>query len=426
MAITFPASPTNGQTFTSGNKTWQWDGTTWLAYGASLSPSVLKVDAANARVGVNNQSPAHPLDVIGRVETRAAATQDGVALVGRAGGSSSFDVALTPTTLTADRTLTLPNVSGTVITTGDTGTVTNTMLAGSIANSKTTATSANTVSAIVARDASGNFTAGTITAALTGNASTATNLSTDRTNWSTNGTISATVGQLAWKNYGNSHTIFDASNSTSPNGGAVNNTNAAIAWTATYPTLMGWNGGNTYGVRVDSARIADIASSVGTLSSLTVSGTLTQAGNTSLSANNTYQCAALPAFGFNAWAGVSSYNFYNASDIRYKANVQQLPLGLDFIKLLNPIEFTYIYPEFAEDSDTPTSTTEGTRLRAGLSAQNVKESLNAIGAGDYNLWALADKNNPDSFQALDYTGFVAPIIKAIQELDARLQQLETA
>jgi hypothetical protein len=134
------------------------------------------------------------------------------------------------------------------------------------------ATSANTVSKVVARDASGNFSAGTITAALTGNvtgnvsgssgsctgnAATATNLSTNRTNWSTNGTITAVVGQLAWKNYGNSHTIFDASASTSPDGGAVNNTNASVAWSATYPTLMGWNGSSTYGVRVDSARIAD-------------------------------------------------------------------------------------------------------------------------------------------------------------------------
>ena len=121
MAMTFPASPTVGQIFTSGNKSWQWDGTTWLAYGASLSPTVLKVDSTNARVGINNQSPTQALDVIGRVETRAAATQDGVALVGRAGGSSSFDVALTPTTLTADRTLTLPDATGTVALTSDPG-----------------------------------------------------------------------------------------------------------------------------------------------------------------------------------------------------------------------------------------------------------------------------------------------------------------
>ena len=50
-----------------------------------------------------------------------------------------------------------------------------------VSNSATTAASANTASAIVARDASGNFTAGTVTAALTGNASTATALATGRT-----------------------------------------------------------------------------------------------------------------------------------------------------------------------------------------------------------------------------------------------------
>ena len=52
--------------------------------------------------------------------------------------------------------------------------------AGKVSNSATTAASTNTASAIVARDASGNFSAGTITAALTGNASTATALSTAR------------------------------------------------------------------------------------------------------------------------------------------------------------------------------------------------------------------------------------------------------
>lgn len=45
---------------------------------------------------------------------------------------------------------------------------------GILPNANTTADSANTASAIVARDASGNFSAGTISAALSGNASTAT------------------------------------------------------------------------------------------------------------------------------------------------------------------------------------------------------------------------------------------------------------
>jgi hypothetical protein len=117
------------------------------------------------------------------------------------------------------------------------------------------------VNAEIANDAptkTGGGASGTWGINVTGNAATATSLSTDRTNWSTNGTIDDVVGQLAWKNYGNNHTIFDASQSTAPNGSGVNNTNAQIAWTGTYPTLMGWNGVNTYGVRVDSARVADV------------------------------------------------------------------------------------------------------------------------------------------------------------------------
>ena len=84
-----------------------------------------------------------------------------------------------------------------LVKTTDTGTVTSTMIAdgtivnadinssaaiadtklgtistaGKVSNSATTATSANTNSAIVARDSSGNFTAGTITANITGNVS---------------------------------------------------------------------------------------------------------------------------------------------------------------------------------------------------------------------------------------------------------------
>ena len=58
--------------------------------------------------------------------------------------------------------------------------------AGKVANSATTATQANTANAIVARDSSGNFTANVITAALVGNADTATSATT-----ATNATKSA-------------------------------------------------------------------------------------------------------------------------------------------------------------------------------------------------------------------------------------------
>lgn len=78
------------------------------------------------------------------------------------------------------KTYVLPTISGSsdnLCTDTSTSTLTNKSLSGSsntftnIPNSATTATNANTSSAIVARDGSGNFSAGTITAALTGTAS---------------------------------------------------------------------------------------------------------------------------------------------------------------------------------------------------------------------------------------------------------------
>jgi len=71
--------------------------------------------------------------------TRAAATQDGVQIIGRAGGTSSWEVVLTPTTLTADRTLTLPNETGTVLTTGSPFMINST----TVSNSATIATGTN-------------------------------------------------------------------------------------------------------------------------------------------------------------------------------------------------------------------------------------------------------------------------------------------
>jgi hypothetical protein len=53
----------------------------------------------------------------GSLLTRAASTQDGVEIRGRAGGTGNWEVILTPTTLSADRTLTLPNETGTLLST---------------------------------------------------------------------------------------------------------------------------------------------------------------------------------------------------------------------------------------------------------------------------------------------------------------------
>jgi hypothetical protein len=111
-----------------------------------------------------------------------------------------------------------------IVKTTDTGTVTSTMIldgtilnadinasagivdtklatistASKVSNSATTAASANTASAIVARDASGNFTAGTITATLTGNVTgNVTGNLTGNVTGNVSGTSGSTTGNAA-------------------------------------------------------------------------------------------------------------------------------------------------------------------------------------------------------------------------------------
>lgn len=140
----------------------------------------------------------------GTITVRTSSAQDGIILQGRSGGTGTYAITMTPGTLTASRTLTLPDTAGTVITTGDSQTITSTMIAndtivnadinsaaaiadtklatistaGKVANSATTATSSNTANAIVTRDASGNFSAGTVTAALSGTVSSSGEIAT--------------------------------------------------------------------------------------------------------------------------------------------------------------------------------------------------------------------------------------------------------
>ena len=61
-----------------------------------------------------------------------------------------------------------------------------------------------------------------------------------------------------WEHYGKDHVIFDASKGIRPDGQPCDRTNSNQPWTAANcPTLMGFNGHATWGVRVDNARTAD-------------------------------------------------------------------------------------------------------------------------------------------------------------------------
>jgi hypothetical protein len=70
------------------------------------------LSANNAFTGANTFYNA-----TGQTFGTATAAQDGIILAGRAGGTSTYRVTFQPTTLTASRTLTLPDASGTLVNT---------------------------------------------------------------------------------------------------------------------------------------------------------------------------------------------------------------------------------------------------------------------------------------------------------------------
>jgi hypothetical protein len=129
-------------------------------------------------------------------------------------GSVSGTVQIIPTSAVGTGTvLTIPATTGTIVTTGDSATVTNTMLAGSIANAKLTNSSVTIGSTAVSLGSTVTTFAGltsvtstTFVGALTGNASTATSAATLTTPRAINGvnfdgsaaiTVTAAAGTLS-------------------------------------------------------------------------------------------------------------------------------------------------------------------------------------------------------------------------------------
>ena len=134
-------------------------------------------------VGVNTATPAYTLDVGGDLNVTGSILIDGVPLSGTgtvtsiAGSGGSTGLTVTGGPVTTAGTLTL---GGTLaLTSGGTGATTAAAARTNLGlgtAATLAATNANTASTVVGRDASGNFSAGTITASLTGTASKATNL----------------------------------------------------------------------------------------------------------------------------------------------------------------------------------------------------------------------------------------------------------
>ena len=477
---TIGASPLAGSTnlTTTGTvTTGTWSG----LFGAVTGANLTNLTAGNLAGTIPSAVLGNSSVFIGTTSIALNRTSANQALTGISSvtlpGSTSGTVQVIPAAIAGTGTVfTLPATTGTAITTGDSGTVTNTMLAGSIAdtklstiatalkvsNSATTATNANTASAIVARDASGNFSAGTITASLSGNATTATTAANVN-----NGTLTMAVAgtglsgsQTFTANQSSAATFTVTSNATNANtastivardasgnftagtitaalsGNATTATSATTATTATqvanaltagtYLTSGGtFTGAAARTFAVDAtttntaskvvARDASGNFAAGTITaSLTGNASGSAATFTSTSQNSQFNSIGIGTAGSTVAGQIRATDsivaFYS-SDIRFKENVQTIPDAVATVNAIGGKLFdwtdAYIEKNGGEDGYFVQ------KADFGVIAQDVQKAF-----------PRATRTKQDGSLAVDYEKLCALAFAAIGELTKRIEALE--
>ena len=195
------------QTFTANQSTGATFTVTSNATNANTASTIVARDASG-----NFTAGTITAALSGNATTATSATTAGTIT------SQANSATITAATANTASTIVLRDASGnfsagtiTAALSGNASTATSATTAGTItsqANSATiTAATANTASTIVLRDASGNFSAGTITATLSGNASTATSATTATTATTANALNTANNYQVNSLGVGTSSTV---------------------------------------------------------------------------------------------------------------------------------------------------------------------------------------------------------------------------
>jgi len=117
-----------------------------------------------------------------------------------------------------------------------------------------------------------------------------------------------------------------------------------------------------------------------------------------------------------------------ASDSRLKKDVENSTVGLEFIKDLRPVTFKWnakdaianTLPQYDADSSDPIYGTG--KAHHGFIAQEVKAVIDSHSdvVNGHNLWS----EDPDGTQQVSPSALVPMLVKAIQELEARVATLE--
>ncbi|MFU0790805.1 tail fiber domain-containing protein [Virgibacillus proomii] len=132
-------------------------------------------------------------------------------------------------------------------------------------------------------------------------------------------------------------------------------------------------------------------------------------------------------------SGITTYAYgaiQNRSDKRDKADIKDTALGLDFILKLRPRDFKWDYRddyiELNNDGSVTKLKKDGTKKRNryhhGLIAQEVKTVMDDLNV-DFGGFQDHKMDNGNDILTIGYTELIAPLIKAIQDLNVKVESL---
>jgi hypothetical protein len=135
----------------------------------------------------------------------------------------------------------------------------------------------------------------------------------------------------------------------------------------------------------------------------------TSTGNIIPLVDNTYDLGTTTGAN-RRWDDIYATNAtIQTSDIREKDNVNSTDLGLQFIKDLRPVSYKWIGKQ---------------RTHFGFIAQEVNSTLESYNKSSNDFAGLITGSTDESAWGLRYNEFIAPMVKAIQELSEKVERLE--
>ena len=123
------------------------------------------------------------------------------------------------------------------------------------------------------------------------------------------------------------------------------------------------------------------------------------------------------------WVAVYATNgTIQTSDFREKTEIKSTQLGLDFVNDLNPVSYKWIDGKRQKGDKN----IKDERSHQGLIAQEVAKTLEKHGVdkNEFGGLDIQKTDKYDDFHGMSYEQLLAPMIKAIQELTAKVERLE--